>query len=78
MIQPWLCWTPLKRIFFKEAKDAWAKYKGTRELLNLKSLVNYGYFQLAKEKQGARAAMLSLFMGLWFQVGGCVLGLLGF
>jgi hypothetical protein len=26
--------------FFKEAKDAWAKYKGTRELLNLKSLVN--------------------------------------
>ena len=28
--------------FHKEVKDARAKYKGTKELLNLKSLVNYG------------------------------------
>jgi hypothetical protein len=28
--------------FLKEAKDARAKYKSTRELLNLKSSVNYG------------------------------------
>ena len=28
--------------FHKEVKDTRAKYKGTRELLNLKSSVNYG------------------------------------
>jgi hypothetical protein len=51
----------------KEVKVARTKYKGTGELLNLKTSINYGddlTSNRQRERQGARTASLSLFLGL--------------
>ena len=56
--------------FLKEAKDAWAKYKGTRELLNLNSSVNNGdiitsNWQRKGKVQGRQASLWVL--GFWWE-----------